>query len=375
MIQPPEFQGIYIGASVLEIVHLPEMSIKTIPLISSPAIDTFDYSQLKSQYIPDKQSAIHLITWAASVHAKPAWSPDGRYLAFTAAIDGPTADLYVYDTLSDQIRRLSDGPEMATQPEWSLDGKWIVHRGLYAFGAGCTESGVWAAAVDGSQVKWLNPGECFTITQWTGPETFETFTPPSGGGAPDNYVGPVKRVDIAAGTSTLLYMRPGSPNALPVVDCLTPKPVGTPGKDYTYNCARSDAPNGKWFVVSDDRLRLFTADGKLVDEFNELDQFDGWQPDSGAIVFTTQGSHPDRRTIHYYQPADRTLKTYAEILPTRGGFPDRVIWGRNTSSFFVVVSSSQELEFIDPLKDQFFQVDRSIGEIYNTDFAWVGGEK
>ena len=67
LIQPPEFQGIYIGASVLEIVHLPEMSIKTIPLISSPAIDTFDYSQLKSQYIPDKQSAIHLITWAVSV--------------------------------------------------------------------------------------------------------------------------------------------------------------------------------------------------------------------------------------------------------------------------------------------------------------------
>ena len=58
LIQPPEFQGINIGASVLEIVHLPEMSIKTIPLISSPTIDTFDYSQLKSQYIPDKQAAI-----------------------------------------------------------------------------------------------------------------------------------------------------------------------------------------------------------------------------------------------------------------------------------------------------------------------------
>ena len=98
-------------------------------------------------------------------------------------------------------------------------------------------------------------------------------------------------------------------------------------------------------------------------------------PDSSAIVFTTQGGHPDRRTIHYYQLADRTLKTYADILPTRGGFPDRVIWGRNTSSFFLVVSSSQELEFIDPLKDQFLLVDRSIGEIYNTDFTWVGGEK
>ena len=374
LIQPPEFQGIYIGASVLEVIHLPEMSSKTIPLISSPAIDTFDYSQIKPGDIPDKQSAIHLITWAVS-YKKPAWSSDGRYLAFTAAIDGPTADLYVYDTLSDQIRRLSDGLEMATQPEWSPDGQWIVHRGLYAFGAGCTESGVWAAAVDGSQVKWLNPGECFTITQWTGPETFETFTPPSGGGAPDNYVGPVKRVDIAAGTSTLLYMKPGSPNALPVVDCLSLKPVGTPGIDYTYNCARSDAPDGKWFVVSDDRLRLFTADGKLVDEFNELDQFDGWQPDSGAIVFTTQGSHPDRRMIHYYQPADRTLKTYENILPPAGGFPDRVIWSNVSSSFFLVVSSSQGLDAIDPLKDQFLQVDRPIGEIYNTDFAWVGGEK
>ena len=165
------------------------------------------------------------------------------------------------------------------------------------------------------------------------------------------------------------------PESLPVVDCLMLKPIGTPGIDYTYNCARIDAPDGKWFVVSDDRLRLFTADGIFVDEFAAWDLFYGWRPDLSAIVFTTQGSHPDRRTIHYYQPADRTLKTYADILPTRGGFPDRVIWGRNTSSFFLVVSSSQELEFIDPLKVQFLLVDRSIGEIYNTDFTWVGGEK
>ena len=77
---------------------------------------------------------------------------------------------------------------MATQPEWSPDGQWIVHRGLYAVGAGCNESGVWAAAVDGSQVKWLNPGECFTISQWTGPETFEAFTPPPAV-VGDNYMG------------------------------------------------------------------------------------------------------------------------------------------------------------------------------------------
>lgn len=66
--------------------------------------------------------------WAAvGVWNRPAWSPDGRWLAFNAAIDGPSADVYVYDTISDSIERLTDGPAQSVDLAWSPDSAYIVH--------------------------------------------------------------------------------------------------------------------------------------------------------------------------------------------------------------------------------------------------------
>jgi hypothetical protein len=93
------------------------------------------------------------------------WSPDGRYLAFVAAIDGPSADLYVYDTLLDQVSRLTDGPNQAVIMGWSPDGRWIIHAEASGFelveGMLPTPGGfqaVWAVSVDGSTVKKLYDG-------------------------------------------------------------------------------------------------------------------------------------------------------------------------------------------------------------------------
>jgi len=36
-----------------------------------------------------------------------AWSPNGRYLAFTGALDNQSSDLYIYDTMNDRVERLN----------------------------------------------------------------------------------------------------------------------------------------------------------------------------------------------------------------------------------------------------------------------------
>ena len=234
-------------------------------------------------------------------------------MAFTAAIDGPTTDLYIYDTLVDQVRRLTDGPDMAIHPEWSQDSRWIIHRGDYGNAEGCTETGTWAAAVDGSEVKRLNPGDCFEITQWTGPETFEVIVPSQYGGA--RYPGFFyyrKRVDIATGKITMLdpLIPVENPDQSPIMDCITNEKVDTP--NIKNESTSVDSPNGKWVVVINDRLRLYTSGGKLAAEFTDIETFIGWRPDLSAMVFTT---HKKNSRLQHAQLLP-TLRPNLEDLPS-----------------------------------------------------------
>jgi hypothetical protein len=85
------------------------------------------------------------------------WSPGGRYLAFVAALDGFSSDLYVFDLSTKEVRRLTDGPYQTRIMGWSPDGEWIVHQSVFHFGTGAGMAGVavWAAALDGSEVRHL----------------------------------------------------------------------------------------------------------------------------------------------------------------------------------------------------------------------------
>ena len=55
----------------------------------------------------------------------PAWSPDGRHIAFVAMTGGKT-DLYLYDQGSKSLRRLTDDVFADLQPAWSPDGNLIA---------------------------------------------------------------------------------------------------------------------------------------------------------------------------------------------------------------------------------------------------------
>jgi hypothetical protein len=76
-------------------------------------------------------------------------------------IDGPTSDLYVYDSVADEITRLTDGPTHASMPVWSPDGRTILHAGLEGanIDTGMHVQGFWAAAPDDSEVRLVQSGE------------------------------------------------------------------------------------------------------------------------------------------------------------------------------------------------------------------------
>ncbi|MBI4503856.1 MAG: PD40 domain-containing protein [Gemmatimonadetes bacterium] len=55
----------------------------------------------------------------------PTWSPDGRYVAFSA-IAGGLMDLYIYDLNENLLKRMTNDAYAEIEPSWSPDGKTIA---------------------------------------------------------------------------------------------------------------------------------------------------------------------------------------------------------------------------------------------------------
>jgi len=81
------------------------------------------------------------------------WSSDGRYLAFPGAPETPSADIYLYDTQSDTVRRLTMRANNAFIMDWSPDGQYIIYQGVskYAWfhSQVLKSSGIYSVSLDG----------------------------------------------------------------------------------------------------------------------------------------------------------------------------------------------------------------------------------
>jgi hypothetical protein len=59
-----------------------------------------------------------------------AWSPNGRYLAFSAALHQENSDLYVFDAINNRIERLNGLYSQNASPAWSPGGDWLISQEL-----------------------------------------------------------------------------------------------------------------------------------------------------------------------------------------------------------------------------------------------------
>lgn len=65
------------------------------------------------------------VTGFRGLNSAPAWSPDGGRLAMTLSKDG-NPDIYVMNVASRQLMRLTSDNAIDTEPAWSPDGQWIA---------------------------------------------------------------------------------------------------------------------------------------------------------------------------------------------------------------------------------------------------------
>jgi len=133
----------------LNLLNLPDGSVTKITDLTSPATEAYveaspgDFGNSALQAVRDEHNY--------------AWSPDGTRLAFVGLMDGPSAEIYIYDTLTEQVKRVSTDDAQNYWPTWSPDGNTLLYLGtdFFGVGAGFDTSGVWSARGDGSNVTWL----------------------------------------------------------------------------------------------------------------------------------------------------------------------------------------------------------------------------
>ena len=91
----------------------------------------------------------------------PAWSPDGKQIAFTSSRDGNEA-IYVTDADRTGLRRLTTGWAIDTSPAWSPDGRRI------AFTSNRTGSPqIWVMDADGSNPQQLTTEKYCDRPSWS----------------------------------------------------------------------------------------------------------------------------------------------------------------------------------------------------------------
>jgi hypothetical protein len=92
-------------------------------------ISQYDQSLYEGYCDNDIECLRSLVRWELAVSVGDyEWSPDGKLLAFTAQIDGPSTDIYIYSLQEKTICRLTDDLQNVDWIEWSPDGKRLLYE-------------------------------------------------------------------------------------------------------------------------------------------------------------------------------------------------------------------------------------------------------
>lgn len=111
-------------------------------------------------------SGLRQLTFVAGFEVNPAWSPDGRTIAYHGNQTGDF-DIYLYDLESGTTTNITNNPGIDFQADWSPDGQQI------AFASQRTgNSEIWIMNRDGSQPRQL--------TNWRGSNQWHPRWSPDG---------------------------------------------------------------------------------------------------------------------------------------------------------------------------------------------------
>ncbi len=104
-------------------------------------------------------------------HTGPlSWSPDGRYIAFTAvrrddADQLDKEDLWAVDVVTGRMTQLMNGSGRVSGPKWGPEGDLISFIGTDGEFGGSTTPGLWVVEVDPAQPQMVEQQEAVNLTR------------------------------------------------------------------------------------------------------------------------------------------------------------------------------------------------------------------
>lgn len=299
------------------------------------------------------------------------WSPDGRYLAFVGAIDGPSADVYAFDTLTSNVLRLTDGPGQPVLMGWSPDSRWVIHmEAEFAYtrerGVQYRPIAVWAADVEGGPATYLYAsrgrfgesvgtqfGDSEVLIGWRSDHEFVVAQSVVGrlqhlaqvdlliqGGFNTLYLNDLSStaVDPVSGTvayiahDLMLPMQSGYPTPLPgeegiyIMKGQSNFPERLEYDDWFYVPAWIEwIPQLGRFFAGQDLVVPFTVDGEIGQTFPGP-YLPHASPDGKWLVFERPPHFPG---VGIYTPDG------AQVLEFQGFTVTDVIWKRDSSGFYL----------------------------------------
>jgi len=309
------------------------------------------------------------------------WSPNGRYLAFPAMLEGDSSDLYVYDVVDGKMRQLTSGADNVGQIWWSPDGSQIIMGEISRNGEYPYTSSVWAVSVSGNEVRLLYSREEDPFPQgllgWLNDEMFVVFDGTSLLNALELPARNLRIVDKCTGEITTLVDGPFMGAALDS-DHKTVVFYTNNGENPGVHIISGSSPNS-----SSIKMEGLISFPSWDDEVGLFVTFDPCEDDPNSrTAFNYKG---ELSCLHHQLPVESLLSPdgmWQVILqdgfwlksddqqPVRVGevSPTQIIWRLDSQGLFFVANN---VLYYTPLPNvNVMIVDKYPGE----DYQWVGGD-